>query len=95
MICTTRKTLESKARKRPPGYLQEMLSLAQERPDGTLCWDAQTLLKMREKYAVGMGAGDAFALLAKPIAAGADAILGTGLLGCGGCAERQAKWNGV
>jgi hypothetical protein len=94
MICVTRQTLEKKAMKRPPGYLQEMLSLATEK-NGKLCWDAQTLLKMREKYAVGIGAGDAFALLAKPLAAALDSVLKTGLGNCGDCTERHAKWNGV
>jgi hypothetical protein len=39
------------------------------------------------------GAGDVAALAFKPIAKAIDAVAGTDLANCQGCAERQAKWN--
>ena len=39
------------------------------------------------------GLGDAVALVAKPIAKGIDAVLGTSLQDCGGCAARQQRLN--
>jgi hypothetical protein len=43
----------------------------------------------------GIGLGDAVAVVAKPIARMSDALLGTKLVGCTSCAERQARWNAV
>lgn len=39
------------------------------------------------------GLGDAAALVLKPVAKAVDAVLGTNLRNCQGCAERQEKWN--
>lgn len=39
------------------------------------------------------GAGDLVALVAKPIAKVIDAVTGTKLAQCGGCASRQARLN--
>ena len=39
------------------------------------------------------GLGDAVAALANPIARALDATLGTKIVGCGGCAQRQAALN--
>lgn len=47
---------------------------------------------MRKKYRL-RGAGDLVAIPAKPIARGIDALIGTNLVNCGGCAKRQADWN--
>ena len=43
----------------------------------------------------GIGLGDAVAVVARPIARASDALLGTKLVGCTSCAERQARWNAV
>lgn len=40
-----------------------------------------------------VGLGDAVARVAQPIARALDAVLGTKITGCGGCAERQRKLN--
>jgi hypothetical protein len=42
-----------------------------------------------------LGLGDAVAVVAQPIARMSDALLGTKLVGCTSCAERQARWNAV
>ncbi len=39
------------------------------------------------------GAGDAVHLIAAPIAAAVDAVAGTKLKSCGGCAARRQDWN--
>jgi len=39
------------------------------------------------------GLGDVVALVANPIARAMDATLGTKIVGCGGCAKRQAALN--
>ncbi len=39
------------------------------------------------------GLGDAVAALANPIAKAIDAVVGTKIVGCGGCAQRQAALN--
>lgn len=41
------------------------------------------------------GLGDAVALVAEPIARLSDAVLGTKLVGCGGCAQRRAALNAI
>jgi hypothetical protein len=43
-----------------------------------------------KKYA---GLGDAVAAVAQPIAKAIDAVAGTNVAGCGGCAKRQAALN--
>lgn len=40
-----------------------------------------------------LGLGDAFALIAQPIAKASDAVLGTHLANCGGCAHRKDAMN--
>lgn len=42
-----------------------------------------------------LGLGDAFAMVANPIANAVDATFKTNLAGCDGCVERQVRWNGV
>jgi hypothetical protein len=37
--------------------------------------------------------GDAFEIIAAPIARGIDAILGTSIENCNGCEKRREKWN--
>ena len=44
------------------------------------------------KYA---GLGDVVAAVAQPVARTIDAVAGTNIAGCGGCAKRQALLNGV
>jgi len=39
------------------------------------------------------GLGDVVAMVAEPIAAMSDALLGTKLKGCRGCGERRDEWN--
>lgn len=39
------------------------------------------------------GLGDAVAVVAQPIARAIDAVAGTNLKGCGGCAQRRAALN--
>jgi len=41
------------------------------------------------------GLGDAVAVVAEPIARLSDAVLGTKLVGCGGCAQRRAALNRI
>ena len=41
------------------------------------------------------GLGDAVAVVAEPIARFSDAVLGTKLVGCGGCAQRRAALNAL
>ena len=43
----------------------------------------------------GLGLGDFVATLAQPIARVSDAVLGTKLVGCSSCAERQAALNRI
>ena len=44
------------------------------------------------KYA---GLGDVVAAVAQPVARTLDAVAGTNIAGCGGCAKRQALLNAV
>jgi len=39
------------------------------------------------------GAGDAFAIVAQPIARIIDKVAGTDIEHCGGCKKRRAAWN--
>lgn len=41
------------------------------------------------------GLGDLVATVAEPIARASDALLGTKLVGCGGCAKRKAALNAL
>ena len=41
------------------------------------------------------GLGDVVAIVAQPVARALDAVLGTNLQNCGGCAKRQATLNAV
>lgn len=40
-----------------------------------------------------LGLGDAFEMVAQPVAKAADVILGTNLSNCGGCAQRKDRMN--
>lgn len=39
------------------------------------------------------GAGDAFSILAQPIAKAIDSVAGTDIANCLPCAQRRARWN--
>ena len=50
-------------------------------------------LRLAQPPHAPFGLGDAVAALANPIARALDATLGTKIVGCGGCAQRQAALN--
>lgn len=54
-----------------------------------------TVAELAANFTGALGLGDAVALVAEPIARLSDAVLGTKLVGCGGCAQRRAALNAI
>ena len=50
-------------------------------------------MMIRRIIKIPIGAGDAVAFAAKPIAVVSDAVLGTNFKGCGGCGKRREDLN--
>lgn len=74
------------------GYWEDCLSRGVvEEEDLVLTVEAYEAL--RAKYTPPAGLGDRVARILKPIAGAIDALLGSDLKNCGGCAERQARLN--
>ena len=54
----------------------------------------ETVKQLKPKLEDGyLKLGDAFAVVAQPIAKGIDMIFGSNVQGCGGCEERREKLN--
>jgi len=86
------------AAERPEGYAEHVIS------EGEIVGDyleisSESLAKLRAIYRPAKpalkGLGDVVAAVAQPIAKVIDAVAGTNVAGCGGCAKRQAALNAV
>lgn len=79
-----------------PEFRAEALAVATVTAD-TVAIPSAALAALRTRFAPlpRRGLGDAVALVAEPIARLSDAVLGTKLVGCGGCAQRRAKLNAL
>lgn len=81
-----------------PEFRAEALALATATAD-TVAIPSAALATLRTRFAPlprkPRGLGDAVALVAEPIARLSDAVLGTKLVGCGGCAQRRAALNAL
>jgi hypothetical protein len=79
------------AKIRPAGYMEECLAAGRIEGDRIVFDDDEKYADLLVKY---RGAGDVFAkFVGKPIAHAIDAVLGTDISHCGGCAERQEALN--
>ena len=93
------KSLEQMSKNRPGGYLEDCLShgiVAGNFLEITSEGYSKLLEKYRPQtpYTGSMrGAGDMVYKLANPIAHVIDAVTGTHIQGCGGCAKRRESWN--
>jgi hypothetical protein len=54
---------------------------------------ARKRARQEAKSAQITGAGDAFAIIAQPIARAIDAVAGTDIANCTPCSKRRAAWN--
>lgn len=78
---------------RPKGYLEDVLSVGQLREDGYIEISEKAYLDLLIKHRGISGAGDIVSLMTKPVTVIIDAILGTDLQNCQGCADRQQALN--
>jgi hypothetical protein len=98
-ICIPLAEIERRAAAHPPDYRAAVLACARQ-AGAKLCFDPADYLRIRAKFpapprAKPRGLGDLVALVAEPIARASDAVLGTHLVGCGGCAQRRAALNAL
>lgn len=84
------------AAKRPEGYAAHVISEG-EIVEDYLEISNESYEKLRAIYRPAkpapIGLGDVVAAVAQPIAKVIDAVAGTNVAGCGGCAKRQAALN--
>lgn len=92
-----KRLIEWQARKRPPGYADEILASAKEVRGELVIMEDAVYYALVKKYARApqRGLGDTVASVLKPIARGIDAVAGTKLANCGGCAKRQETLNRI
>lgn len=101
-IALKRPQIEAMAAHRRPGFVEAILAAATE-TDGKISIAKPDYAEITRAYLIipaatlprPRGLGDAVALVADPIARLSDAVLGTKLVGCGGCAQRRAALNAL
>ena len=89
--------IHAAAAARPPGYVQDVLSRGVVQGDA-LEISAEQMEILRQKYrhhGKVKGLGDAVAIIAQPIARAIDAVAGTHIQTCGGCAKRRSALNRI
>jgi hypothetical protein len=69
---------------------QGLLEMGTVEGEFLIIWEEQLIAFRSRGF---RGAGDMVAAVAKPIARAVDAVLGTDLVNCGGCKQRQEKLN--
>lgn len=97
-----RPQIEAMAAHRRPGFVAAILAAATE-AGGEISISKPDYTEITREYVIipaplprkPRGLGDAVALVAEPIARLSDAVLGTKLVGCGGCAQRRAALNAL
>ena len=94
MICFKRDKAEVIARHRKPGYLEWVVANSEQNGD-YLCMQNDAFSEARRLFSLPdrTGLGDLVAMIAEPIARASDRILGTKIVGCGGCAKRRETLN--
>lgn len=83
----------------PPGWRKEVLS-GSDVSENAVAVPDQVWNPLRCKYwnecpQASFGLGDAVALVAQPIAKAIDAVAGTNIKQCGGCAKRREALNAL
>jgi hypothetical protein len=98
----TREKFERFSERCPKGWRSEALAVATVATDTSVELPSTAFTELRLKYFPSattalkpFGLGDAVATVAEPIARLSDALLGTSLVGCGGCAQRRAALNAL
>jgi hypothetical protein len=91
MMPMSLKAIRSLQSVRPPGYENDVLSRVRITDGDTVFVSAEDFRELMLKYRPGYG--DKLAQLLKPAAKIIDSLLGTDLVNCAGCAERQADLN--
>lgn len=95
------KSIKTKERVNPEAAMAELLTLGAV-AEGVLTIDSDKFETWREKYTAPItakpvvkftGAGDVAAAMFQPVAKAFDAILGTDIQNCSGCAERKEILN--
>jgi hypothetical protein len=76
-----------------PGLWDELLSRGKVLPDSLLEISREEFDSINQRYFGRAALGNLVHEVIKPVAAAADAVLGTGLQDCGVCGERQLRLN--
>lgn len=92
MIRITYAKLAERARGRPGGYAEDVISRADKSDEDAIYLQPAAWMDLMAKYDPD-GWGTRLHKIATPIARFSDAHLGTNLQNCPGCAERMERWN--
>jgi hypothetical protein len=89
----TEETLTQAATARAPGFAAAVRAIAQRDGDLFLVETADWHRLTVEHIKTSMGLGDLVHAVAQPIAKAIDAVAGTSIASCGGCAKRRDALN--
>lgn len=95
-IAITPEAFDAACKVRASGFRDAAMSVATQ-DSGKLVFDSEdwSALTMQFRKPRPFGLGDAVAAVAHPIAGAIDAVLGTNVKGCAGCAQRREALNRV